>query len=125
MNSLFPFLGNSRACLLFLVQERHGSEEKGPHAADFTLLLYKDFKVLVDNCDCEQDPGSRPNGTQEVSQDGEGPDAQPPKGSGSGNVPGEWEMRQQHATMQILPSWPAPDSGYDVEPNSFRDHDLL
>lgn len=45
------FLGNSRAWL-FVVQERHGSEQKGPHAADLTLFFYKDFKVLVDDCDC-------------------------------------------------------------------------
>ena len=65
-----------------------GSEEQGPHAANLALLLNEDLKVLVDDCDCEQDPSSRPNGAQEVSQDREGPDAQPTKGRGCGDVPG-------------------------------------
>lgn len=93
-----PFLGNSRVWLLFLVQRRHGSEQKGPHAANLTLLLYKDFKVLVDDCDREEDPSSRSDGTQEVSQDREGPNTQPSEGSSSGDVAGEEEMRQQGAT---------------------------
>lgn len=66
-----------------------GSEEQGPHAADLALLLHEDLKVLVDDGDREQDPSSRPNGAQEVSQDREGPDAQPTEGRGCGDVPGE------------------------------------
>lgn len=46
-----------------------GSEEKSSHAANLTLLLDKDLEVLVDDGDGQQDPSSRPNGTQEVSQD--------------------------------------------------------
>lgn len=66
-----------------------GSEEKGSHAAHLTLLLDEDLKVLVDDGDCQQDSGSRPNSTQEVSQDREGPNAQPTKGCGCGNVPAD------------------------------------
>jgi hypothetical protein len=66
-----------------------GSEQKGSHAAHLALLLDEDLKVLVDDGDCKQDPSSRPDGTQEVSQDREGPYAQPAKGRGCGNVPEE------------------------------------
>lgn len=67
-----------------------GSEEQGPHAADLALLLHEDLKVLVDDGDREQDPSSRPNGAQEVSQDREGPDAQPTEGRSCGDVPIEF-----------------------------------
>lgn len=100
MDSLVPLPWQFQSMVLFLVQGRHGSEQKGPHAADLALLFYKDFKVLVDDCDREQDPSSRPDGTQEVSQDREGSNTQPPEGSSSGDVPEEWEMGQQGATCR-------------------------
>lgn len=83
----------------------HGSEQKGPHAADLTLLLDEDFKVLVDDGNRKQDPGSRPNGTQEVSQHGEGPDAKPTEGRGRGDVPGEGD-ESATCRQQIPPAWP-------------------
>ena len=84
---------------------RHGSEQKGPHAADLTLLLDEDFKVLVDDGNRKQDAGSRPNGTQEVSQHGEGPDAKPTEGRGRGDVPGEGDGSAT-GRQQIPPAWP-------------------
>lgn len=77
-----------------------GSEEKGSHAAHLTLLLDKDLKVLVDDGDREQDPGSRPNSTQEISQDGEGSNAQPPEGCSCGDVPADRQTDRQFCVAQ-------------------------
>ena len=59
MRSLVPSAGSGG----------RGSEQQGPHAADLALLLHEDLEVLVDDGDRQQDPGSRPDGAQEVSQD--------------------------------------------------------
>lgn len=42
-------------------------EEQGPHAADFTLFFDKDFKVLIDDGNSQQDTSARANGSEEVS----------------------------------------------------------
>lgn len=66
-----------------------GSEEKGSHAAHLALLFDEDLKVLVDDGDRQQDPGARPDSTQEISQDREGPNAQPTEGCSCGDVPAD------------------------------------
>lgn len=83
------FLGASGACALTLVHGHTGLEEEGSHAAHLTLLLDEDLEVLVDDGDCQQDPSSRSYSTQEVSQDGEGPNAKPTKGRSCGDIPGD------------------------------------
>lgn len=44
-------------------------EEKCSHAANFTLLFYKDLKVLVDDGHSQEDSSTRSDGTQEVCHD--------------------------------------------------------
>lgn len=39
------------------------------------FLLLKGLKVLIDNCDCEQDPGTRADRSHEIRQHGQGADA--------------------------------------------------
>lgn len=62
-------------------------EEKGPHTAHFTLLLYKDLKVLVDDGNSQQDTRSRPYSTKEICHDRQATNTEPTKGSCCGNVP--------------------------------------
>lgn len=44
-------------------------EEQCSHAAHFTLLLYKDLEVLVDDGDSQEDSCSWTNSTQKISHD--------------------------------------------------------
>lgn len=62
-------------------------EKQSTHPADFRLFLNKDLKVLVDNGDGEQDPSAGADGPQEVSQHGQGADAQASERSRGGDVP--------------------------------------
>lgn len=70
----------SEACPFLLEQQRC-------HAAHFALLLYKDFKVLVDDGHGQEDSGTRTNRTQEVSHHGQPSYTEATEGSGCGDVP--------------------------------------
>ena len=64
------------------------------HSSHFTLFLNKDFKVLINNCHCKEDSSAWPNGTQEVSQDGQCPYTQSTEGCCS------WDV-----TIQLTDHW--------------------
>lgn len=70
----------SEGCCFLLEQQRC-------HAADFALLLYKDFKVLVDDGHGQEDSGTRTNRTQEVSHHRQPSYTEATEGSGCGDVP--------------------------------------
>lgn len=80
--------GNQRVVVVFLEQQRR-------HAAHFALLLYKDFKVLVDDGHGQEDSRTRTNGAQEVSHYGEPSYTQATEGSGCGDVPAK-QGRREH-----------------------------
>lgn len=41
-------------------------EKQSTHPANFSLLLNKYFKILINNSDCKQDSGARADGPEEV-----------------------------------------------------------
>lgn len=63
------------------------SEKQSTHATNFGLFFHKDFKILINNSDCQQDSSAGPNGPQEVGQHRQGTDAQTAKCSRGGDVP--------------------------------------
>lgn len=71
----------SEGCCRFLL------EQQRRHAAHFALLLYKDFKVLVDNGHGQEDSGTRTNRTQEVGHYRQPSYTEAPEGGGCGDVP--------------------------------------
>lgn len=62
-------------------------EEQGAHAAHFALFFHKDFKILIDDGDSQQDSGARADGAEEVRHYRQTTDAQAAEGSGGGDVP--------------------------------------
>lgn len=83
--------------IFFLIQEHfsdspQGSmgqihlEKKSSHASNFTLFLYKDFEVLVNYSDCQQDSCAWSNGPKEVCQHRKGTNAETTKCSCCRNV---------------------------------------
>lgn len=56
------------------------------HAAHFTLFFNKNFKVLINNCNCKENSSAWPNGTQEIGQDGKRPNTETAKGRCSWDV---------------------------------------
>lgn len=80
----------SEGCCCFLL------EQQRCHAAHFALLLYKDFKVLVDDGHGQEDSGTRTNRTQEVRHYGQPSYTETTEGSGCGDVPA------QRASMNAL-----------------------
>lgn len=65
-------------------------EKHAAHSTELLLLLDEDFKVLVDDCNGEEDTGSRANGTETIGQDGEGADAHASEPGGGWNVSSEF-----------------------------------
>lgn len=68
-------------CFVFFLKQQRC------HAAHFALLLYEDFKVLVDDGHGQEDSGTRTDRTQEVSHYGQPSYTEAPEGSGCGDVP--------------------------------------
>lgn len=64
-----------------------GLEEQSAHAPHFALLFHKDFKILIDDGDGQQDSGARADGAEEVRHYRQPTDAQAAEGSGGGDVP--------------------------------------
>lgn len=62
-------------------------EEQCAHASNFTLLFYKDLKVLVDDGHSQKDSCTRTNGTQEVRHDRQSSYTQTTKCSSCRDVP--------------------------------------
>lgn len=62
-------------------------EEQGAHAAHFALFFHKDFKILIDDGDSQQDSGARADGAEEVRHYWQTTDAQAAKGSSGGDIP--------------------------------------
>lgn len=62
-------------------------EEQGAHAAHFALFFHKDFKILVDDSDSQQDSGAGADGAEEVGHYRQPSDAQASEGSGGGDIP--------------------------------------
>lgn len=69
------------------VHEKLGLEKKSSHTANFTLFFYKNFKVLINDSDSEQDSSSRPNCPKEVCQHREGANTETTKCSSCRDVP--------------------------------------
>lgn len=77
-------------------------EKQSTHPAYFSLFLNEYFKILINNSDCEQNSSARANGPQEVSQHGQGADAQPSERRGGGDVPGrQSRVRRQRGLKQL------------------------
>lgn len=74
-------------------------EEQGAHAAHFALFFHKDFKILVDDSDGQQDSGAGADGAEEVGHYRQPSDAQAAEGSGGGDVP-ESRNRQIGISLQ-------------------------
>lgn len=68
-------------CCCFLL------EQQRCHAAHFALLLYKDFKVLVDDGHGQEDSGTRTDSAQEVGHYRQPSYTEAAKGGGCGDVP--------------------------------------
>lgn len=62
-------------------------EEQGAHAAHFALFFHKDFKILVDDGDGQQDSSAGADGAEEVRHYRQTSDAQAAEGSGGGDIP--------------------------------------
>ena len=62
-------------------------EEERTHASHFTLFLDEDLKVLVDDCDGEEDTSSGSDGAHEIGENGKGADAESSEGRGRWDVP--------------------------------------
>ena len=62
-------------------------EEERTHASHFALFFDEDLKVLVNDCDGEQDTGSGSDCTHEIGENGKGTDAEASEGRGRWNVP--------------------------------------
>lgn len=62
-------------------------EEQGAHAAHFALFFHKDFKILIDDGDGQQDSSAGADGAEEVRHYRQTPDAQAAEGSGGGDIP--------------------------------------
>lgn len=71
-------------------------EEQCSHAAHFALLLHKDFEVLVDDCDSQEDSCTRTDGTQEVSHDRQPSYTEATKGSSCGDVPANMKVNYKY-----------------------------
>ena len=73
---------------LFLVTQifLQSLEEKSTHTSHLTLFLYEDFKVLVNDCDGQQNTSSGSNRSHEVGSDGECSDTEATEGGSGGNV---------------------------------------
>lgn len=69
-------------------------KEESTHAAHFTLFFYKDLKVLVDDCDGQQNSSSWTDGSQEVSHDWQTTYAQASKSCSCGYVP-KWGFKKK------------------------------
>lgn len=66
-------------------------EQQCCHASHFALLLYKDFKVLVDDGHSQEDSRTRANRPQEVSHYRQPSYTEATKGSSCGDVPARAE----------------------------------
>uniref|UniRef100_A0A2D4MDA0 Uncharacterized protein n=1 Tax=Micrurus spixii TaxID=129469 RepID=A0A2D4MDA0_9SAUR len=75
-------------------------EKQSPHASNFGLFFDKDLKILINDCDCQQNPGAGADGTQEISQDRERPDTQASEGSCCRDVP-KWKRGTKCLLIQI------------------------
>lgn len=75
-------------------------EEQCSHAAHFALLLHKDFEVLVDDCDSQEDSCTRTDGTQEVSHDRQPSYTEATKGSSCGDVPANMKVNYKYIESQ-------------------------
>lgn len=100
---LFPRLATLRKypCSLSWVHEKLGLEKKSSHTANFTLFLYKNFKVLINDGDSEQNSSSRANRPKEVCQHREGTNTEPTKGSSCRDVPVKHEMRIEKGPLEF------------------------
>lgn len=80
-------------CCCFLL------EQQRCHAAHFALLLYKDFKVLVDDGHGQEDSGTGTDSTQEVGHYRQPSYTEAAEGSGCGDVPAQtgavWAHRKE------------------------------
>lgn len=72
-------------------------EKQSSHTANFTLFLYKDLKVLINDSDSQQNSSSRPNCPQEVCQHRQGADTQTTKCSSCRDVP----VRHKTGTEEV------------------------
>lgn len=82
-------------------------EEQGTHAAHFALFFHKDFKILIDDGDGQQDSGARADGAEEVRHYRQTTDAQAAEGSGGGDIPAS-QNRQIGINLHIKPTAPQP-----------------
>lgn len=80
-------------------------EEQGAHAAHFALFFHKDFKILIDDGDGQQDSGARADGAEEVRHYRQTTDAQAAEGSGSGDIPAS-QNRQIGINLHTKPTAP-------------------